>query len=923
MTRENDDKVKGAQPQRPRVPLVVKLFLVTALLILMVIGIAIGITIQRANRIAQRTVRGAISSAANLFKELEKNRLDSVALGARALTSDVNFLALVRNLTLAEASPTSEAPPATTPAAPGAPSASEPVNSRFDNYPDFFDQLQQRRLLVKSDLLMLVDDQGHVVGRTDQSSAQPVPEDMYATQPIVKQIIDSNSDEPVAGAISTGGRLYHAAVSPLGARTARVGFIVNAKAIDDEFANQIAKTTKTDVLFLPAAGGAAEGWRSSDAPKISDMRRMPEVSSIFSTGSIIPPHTVLIEGSSYVLTGEPLSSEQTTKPLGAAVFVRSLDTELAPFKEIERTLVLAGGFALLLAFVVSWLVAKRLTRPIEELSIIAQSITAGDLSVTPESNRSDEVGILASSFAKMISALRDKAELEELFQQMSERGVKPTGALKALQAAALSEGSILVTDLRGLPMTVGEGTAADVMALVTRTMRLQEDEIRRQDGAIMEIVGHRMVSVFRGDRGVIRAIRAARAISEELSAPVDGGNPLGIGVGIATGEFISGSVELKTESGLALVGNAPLLAMLFAWEAPTAYAFITMESAQAAGPDILNSVTKEEVRVRWMPMPIALASLPLGNMSTGAIRTLGSTSAGTLRLDGITEPDLGPGELVIGSLFAGRYLIEQILGRGGMGVVYRAIDKQLDEPVAIKTLPGDVMSRSPEELERFKREIRLARRITHRNVLRTYDYGEAEGNYFISMEYVRGYTLSELLEETPKMAPRLAMGVSRQISRGLQAAHEQGVIHRDIKPQNVLIDQKGEVKLMDFGIARVAEAEAMTQQGLVVGTPHYMSPEQVQGKSLEASTDVYSMGIMMYEMVCGERPFDSTSLTAVLTAHITEAAIPPIEKRPEIGAEISGIIMKCLTKDPRQRYQNSGELLTALDRLQTTVAAAA
>lgn len=919
MAGETDEKVKAAHIERPRIPLVVKLFLVTALLILMVIGIAIGITISRANHIAKATVGKAISSAANLFKDLETNRLDSVALGARAAASDVNFLAFVRNVTLAEV-------PLSAPLSAGGTSPSSgPKSSPMDSYSDVFDQLQQKKLLIKSDLVILVDDQGRVVSRTDQSRAPVVPEDLYATQPILKQIIDSNSDEPVVGAISTGGRLYHAAVTPLGTRNARVGFFVNAKAINDEFANQIAKSTLTDVLFLPVGEAATEAWGSSETLKTGGIRNMSEVKKIFSTGSVIAAHTVSIEGSSYVLTGEPLSSAQAVRPIGAAVFVRSLDRELFPFKQIERTLLMAGGFALLLAFIVSWLVAKRLTRPIEELSVIAQSITAGDLSVQPATDRSDEVGILAASFAKMISALRDKAELEELFEQMSERGLKHTGTVKAIQTATRSEGSILVTDLRGLPMSAGDATPADVLALVTRSMRLQEDEIRRQEGTIIEIVGHRMVSVFSGDRGVIRAIRAARAISEELSAVAEAAGPLGVGVGIASGEFISGSVELKTESGTGLVGNAPLLAMLFAWEAPTACAFISWESAQEAGPEILSSTTREEVRLRWLPAPIALASLPLGNMSSGVMRTLDQTAPldDALPLDGKTLPDRSSGDLPIGSLFASRYLIEQVIGRGGMGVVYRAIDKQLDEPVAIKTLPGDVMSRSPEELEGFKREIRLARKITHRNVLRTFDYGEAEGNYFISMEYVRGYTLSELLEESPKMAPRLAMGVSRQISRGLEAAHEQGVIHRDIKPQNVLIDQKGEVKLMDFGIARMAEAEAMTQQGVVVGTPHYMSPEQVQGKPLEASTDVYSMGIMMYEMVCGTRPFESQSLTAVLTAHITEPVVPPMEKRPEIGAEISGIIMKCLTKDPRQRYQNAGELLTDLDRLQTTVAAAA
>jgi serine/threonine-protein kinase len=175
------------------------------------------------------------------------------------------------------------------------------------------------------------------------------------------------------------------------------------------------------------------------------------------------------------------------------------------------------------------------------------------------------------------------------------------------------------------------------------------------------------------------------------------------------------------------------------------------------------------------------------------------------------------------------------------------------------------------------------------------------------------------------MPARASVGLTRQICRGLQAAHEQGIIHRDIKPQNVLIDAKGEVKLMDFGIARVAEAAeatAMTQQGMIVGTPHYMSPEQVQGKQLDARSDVYSMGVLMYEMLVGRRPFESSSLTGVLTAHITENAKPPIELRPDVGREVNAIVMKCLAKDPKERYADAGALLADLDAMQFRSAAA-
>jgi serine/threonine protein kinase len=222
-------------------------------------------------------------------------------------------------------------------------------------------------------------------------------------------------------------------------------------------------------------------------------------------------------------------------------------------------------------------------------------------------------------------------------------------------------------------------------------------------------------------------------------------------------------------------------------------------------------------------------------------------------------------------------------------------------------------------LDRFKQEIKLARKITHRNVLRTHDFGEADGVPYISMEYLEGVTLKDLVKSKGALPLGVGLRIAKQMCQGLEAAHQQGVVHRDIKPQNMLIiPETGELKIMDFGIARVSEVKGgvadagLTTTGTVLGTPDYMPPEQAQGRPADFRSDVYSLGVVLFELFTGTLPFDGDSVMSVILNHIQQPPPQPRKLNPRLSAELEVIILRCLEKDPAARYQRVSELLQAL-----------
>ena len=268
--------------------------------------------------------------------------------------------------------------------------------------------------------------------------------------------------------------------------------------------------------------------------------------------------------------------------------------------------------------------------------------------------------------------------------------------------------------------------------------------------------------------------------------------------------------------------------------------------------------------------------------------------------------------LQIGAVLGGRYEILQLLGEGGMGAVYKAADRELDRFVALKVIRPELAS-NPSILARFKQELLLAHQVTHRNVIRIYDLGEAEGVKFITMEFVEGQDLRALIREKKRFTPEEAVDVIQQVCQALHAAHSVGVIHRDLKPQNIMQDGSGRILVMDFGLARTLEGDGMTQTGALVGTMEYMSPEQALAKDLDQRSDIFALGLILYELLTGKQPFSAESALASLIKRTQERAIPVSDVDAQIPGALSGIVSKCLERDLEQRYQNVSAILEDLN----------
>jgi serine/threonine protein kinase len=290
---------------------------------------------------------------------------------------------------------------------------------------------------------------------------------------------------------------------------------------------------------------------------------------------------------------------------------------------------------------------------------------------------------------------------------------------------------------------------------------------------------------------------------------------------------------------------------------------------------------------------------------------LGESAAGKPGVSVTRTLETTADELTRGTLFAGRYEIIEELGTGGMGRVYRAHDIKLNEEVALKLIKPEIAAEK-RVIERFRNELKTARKIRHKNVCGMYDFHEEGKTLYLTMEYVRGEDLKSLIHRMKALTVGAAVSIARQVAEGLSEAHKLGIVHRDLKPGNIMIDKEGQAKIMDFGIARSLAGGGTTAEGAIIGTPEYMSPEQVEGKEADQRSDIYALGIILFEMVTGRLPFEGDTPFSIANKQRSEPPPDPRKLNPQIPAELGRVILRSLEKAKEKRYQTTAEFLADL-----------
>jgi eukaryotic-like serine/threonine-protein kinase len=773
------------------------------------------------------------------------------------------------------------------------------------------DLLNERRNDLGFDFAIVLDPQGKVVARTDRPEGTG---ESLTRRPLVAAALAADNRES-RGVWREGSRLYYAVAVPVVKDFTPFGYLITGFQINDqaEGVKEVRDVSGADVAFVAAGPQGPQIVATTLPPEtargLAATLAGNRMGMALRTGQAVPRTELTLNGEPWIAVASPLRDADGA-PVGETVALASLEKALATYRQIQNVLLGTGLAAVLLAPFLSFAFARRAMLPVRRLAAAAEAARQGDFDQKIDSGRNDEVGRLAHTFHELLADLREKRDMEEYVNDLSRSLPEPASARVLLGEAQTREVLLLAVELRQYARSGGE--PRETLASLAADLDRVTSAIARGRGLVEGVAGHRVLARFEGESRGHRALAVASRILDGVTLVQGIELPA---IALAAGKAVTGPVTWGDRAERALVGLPVQQLESLLREATSGEILMSREvyeelkgTFESAGYRLAprrGVITPQPLYVIGSQMAAQITGERAGERAAQA-ETL--TPGGAATLTGISP----------GALLGQRFEILSVLGAGGMGVVYKARDRELDDLVALKMLKRDLWG-DRTQLDRLKSELKLARKITHPNVLRTFDFGDIDGVPYISMEYVRGVTLRYMLDQTRRLPYSAGLRLAKQLCAGLAAAHAVGVLHRDIKPENLILEPTGNAKLMDFGIARPIDrmAPGQTQAGFIVGTPQYLAPEILQGKEADPRADIYAGGIVLYEIFAGGLPFEGPTAMDIMVKHLREDPAPPSSRWREIPPALETAILKCLKKDPDQRYRSAAELLRDLEGLST------
>lgn len=878
-----DAQAEATTETRTGMPLGARMFLLGAFLVTLAVGAAVAVTFMVGLRIANDQASAALLKASEAQARLAERHQRELELASELIGNDPALVSYVAS------------------------ALGDDLGLGFDSGPDTVsirDLLLERQGQFGFDIGMVLDIEARLVARTDvvESFALDLSDDPLVGAALVRL-------QAVSGFWRFESGLYQAAAIPLARDGLLVGFLIVAGKVDDAFCREIADASGSDFAFwLPGAEApmlAASSLTESRATRLEQLvGSKSRLVAAVQEGSGIDRYDLELDGAHWLVRFRPTVADMPG--LGVHTALASRDAAGAGYREILRFLVLAGLGSLLLALPVSLGLSRRVLRPVRALADAAERAAGGDYRTRIAAPGNDEIGRLGGALDSLLSDLREKTDMERYvatFARFDHEAPKTVATQQRSREIRAVDGVFLGIELA--PEEPGAEGFRRIATLAAEMVVLAG----QCEGQLVACDGSRFAMSFRGEDRLARAMATARAVLQELHTTV------APALALVEGPATSGDMQTGTMRWPAAVGSPGFLLHRLLSEAPPGRILVAPNLVpvvvRAMGEDALD-------RVRGV-----LGGQPRRALSArvvGAAQRVqpALTSSDVSRTEATIAPPsaaqtTASAPLLRDDQVGGRYQILETLGAGGMGVVYKARDLELDEVVALKMLLPRALA-DAEHLDRLKDEIRLARRITHPNVLRTFDFGEAQGRPYISMEYVRGMTLRALLDQSDRVPFGVALRIARQLCAGLAAAHAEGVLHRDLKPENLILEPGGTAKLMDFGIARPVRRIDVghTSPGTYIGTPAYSAPEQLAGEEVDERSDIFSAGVLLYELFCGDRPFAGRNPMEVYMAQMQDMPRRPAELWLDIPAPLEALLLQCLRRDPAERPQTATALGAAL-----------